>query len=93
MTGIAHRDVQLVRRDDPQLRVAKLPPVLMSDGGDLDGASGFGSILNGVDHSRRGQEQHNNNQNGNDRPGQLNLRAPVDLGRLAAGILQLARGT
>ena len=55
--GIAHRDVQLVRGNDAQLRIAKLPPVLMSDGGDLDGARGFGSILNRVDHSRSGQEQ------------------------------------
>ncbi len=31
MRGIAHRDVQFIRCNDPQLRVAKLPPVLMSD--------------------------------------------------------------
>src|ERR1700735_486727 len=52
--GIAHWDVQLIRGNDPQLRVAKLPPVLVSDGVDLDGARGLRSILNGMDYSRRG---------------------------------------
>src|ERR1700747_1421551 len=47
--GIAYRDVQLIRCNDPQLRVAKLPPVLVPDGSDLDGARRFGSVLNGMD--------------------------------------------
>ena len=84
--GIAHRDVKLVGCNDSQLRIAKLPPVLVSDGGDLDGARGLRSILNGMEYSRRCQEQHDNNEDGNDRPGQLNLRASIDLGRLTAGI-------
>src|SRR5579862_8202287 len=84
--GIAHRDVQLIRGNDPQLRVAKLPPVLVSDGGDLDGARGLGSILNGMENSRRSQEQHDNYEDGNDRPGQLNLRASVYLGGFATCI-------
>src|SRR5271169_6906786 len=50
--GIAHRDVQLIRGNNPQLRIAKFPPVLVSDGSDLDGARGLGSILNGMDYSR-----------------------------------------
>src|SRR5882724_72942 len=86
MTGIAHRDMQLVGCDDPQLRISKLPPVLMSNRGDLYSAPRFWSILNRVDHSRSGQEQDNDNQNWNDRPSQLNLRAPVHLSGLAAGI-------
>src|SRR5207248_1531105 len=86
MTGIAHRDVQFVGGDDPQLRISKLPPVLMSDRGDLYRARRLWSILNRVDHSRRGQEEDNDNQNWNDRPSQLNLRASVHLSRLAAGI-------
>src|SRR6266436_1778040 len=86
MTGIAHRDMQLVGCDDPQPRISKLPPVLMSNHGDLYSARRFWSILNRVDYSRGGQEQDNDNQNWNDRPSQLNLRASVHLSRLAAGI-------
>src|SRR5271154_3061604 len=87
MPRIAHRYVQFVGGNDPQLRVSKLPPVLMSNNGDVYSVRRFWSILNRVDHSRGGQEQYNDNQNWNDRPGQLNLRASVHLSRLAAGIL------
>ena len=48
--------------------------------------AGSGASSNRVDDSSGGQEQDNDNQNWNDRPGQLNLRASVDLSRLAAGI-------
>jgi hypothetical protein len=57
----------------------------MSNSGDLYSARRFRSILNRVDYSRRGQEQDNDNQNWNDRPSQLNLRASVYLSRLSAG--------
>src|SRR6266566_7235753 len=86
MTGIAHRDVQFVSCDDPQSRISKLPPVLMSNRGVLYSARRFWSILNRVDYSRSGQEQDDDNQNWNDRPGQLNLRAPIYLSRLPSGI-------
>src|SRR5258707_97934 len=86
MTGIAHRDVQFVGCDDPQSRISKFPPVLMSNRGDLYSVGRFWSILNRVDYSRGGQEQNNDNQNWNDRPSQLNLRASVHLSRLPAGI-------
>jgi hypothetical protein len=58
----------------------------MSNHGDIHSARRFWSILNRVDYSRGGQEQDDDNQNRNDRPSQLNLRASVDLSRLAAGI-------
>ena len=58
----------------------------MSNRRDLYSAGRFWSILNRVDYSRGGQEQDNDNQNWNDRPGQLNLRASVDLSRLTVGI-------
>ena len=78
--------MQFVGCDDPQLRVTKLPPVLMSNHDHIQSASRLGSILNRMDHARGGQEQDNDNQGWNDRPGQLNLRASVHLSRLAAGI-------
>src|SRR5882762_10010122 len=77
MTGIAHRDVQFVSCYDPQFGIANLPPVLMSNRSDLYSARRFWSVLNRVDHSRSGQEQDNDNQNWNDRPSQLNLRASI----------------
>src|SRR5580658_2146127 len=86
MSGVAHRDVQFVGGDDPHLGIAKLPPVLMSNNGDIYRARRFWSILNRMDYSRGGQEQDDDNQNWNDRPGQLNLRAPIHLSGLAAGI-------
>src|ERR1700722_14862428 len=86
MIRIAYRDVQFVGRDDPQLRIAKLPPILMSNHSDLYSARRFWSILDSMEDSGGGQEQDNHNQGGNDRPGQFDLRAPVYLSRLAAGI-------
>src|SRR5450432_2878170 len=86
MTGIADWDVQFVGCDDAKLWIAKLPPVLMSNHGDFNGTRRLWSILNRVDHSRRGQEQNNDDQNRNNCPGQLNLSASVHLSRLAAAI-------
>jgi hypothetical protein len=39
---IAHWDVQLIRGNDPQHWIAKLPPVLVSDRGDFHGARRLG---------------------------------------------------
>src|SRR5271167_135097 len=86
MIRIAHRDVQFVGGDNPQPRVSKLPPVLMSNYSHLETVGRHWNILNRVDYSRGGQEQNNYNQGWNDRPGQLDLRASVYLSRLAAGI-------
>src|SRR5580704_14100567 len=86
MTGIANWDVQFVGGDDPQLRIAKLPPVLMSNRGHLKTAGRHWNILNRVDYSCSGQEQDNDDQGWDDGPSQLNLRASVYLSRFAAGI-------
>ena len=86
MIRIAYGNVQFVRGNDPQLGIAKFPPVLMPNHGDLYSAGRLWSILNGMDDSGSGQEQHDDDQDWNDCPGQLNLRAPIYLSRLAAGI-------
>src|ERR1700688_134031 len=86
MTRVAYRNVQLVRSNDAELRIAKLPPVLMSNRGDLYSARRLWSILNRVDHHRGGQKQTDHNQHGNDRPCHLNLVASVDLGRVTVRI-------
>ena len=57
MSGVAHRNVQLVRGDDAEPRIAELPPELVPDGGDLERGRRLGSILNRVDHPRRSQKQ------------------------------------
>src|SRR5258707_153565 len=86
MTGITHWDVQFVGCDDPELRIAKLPPVLMSNRGDLYSSRRFRSILNRVDHSGGGQIQDDHNENRDNRPRQLNLRASIYLSRLTVRI-------
>jgi hypothetical protein len=58
----------------------------MSNDGHLYSARRFWSILDRVDDSGSGQEQDDDNQNWNDCPGQLNLRASIHLSRLATGI-------
>src|SRR5262249_55087022 len=84
--GIAHGDVQLVRGDDPEAGVAELPPELMTDDGDVERAGWPARVLHGVDHARGGQEQHEHDQARNDGPGELDLRAAVDLGRFTIRI-------
>src|SRR5262245_1523949 len=56
MTGIAQRHVKFVGRDETVLRVPKLPPELMADGGGLGRIRRKVRVLNGVDHSRGRQE-------------------------------------
>ena len=90
MTGIAHRNVHLVRRDDAELRISKLPPVLMADYDDVDCARGFWRILNRVDYPRGGEIQDYDDKYRKDRPGQFNLCAPVYLGRFPAVAGRLA---
>ena len=62
-TGVAHRNVQFVGGDDSQSRISKLPPVLMSDRGDLYLARWFWSILNRVPLAQWPREQDDDNQN------------------------------
>src|SRR5580692_11093178 len=88
MIRIADRDVQFVSGDDPQFRIAKFPPVLMSNRDHIQGAGRLWGILDRMNDSGSGQEQDNDNQNWNDRPSQLNLRASIHLSRLAVGILR-----
>ena len=79
---IADRHVQLVGRDDAESGIAILPPELVTDDGHFDGIGGLRGVLNGVDDAGRRQEQGNDDENRNDRPGQLHLGASVDLGGL-----------
>src|SRR5262245_38891710 len=86
MCSITDGNVQLVCCDDPEPWIPKLPPELMSNGGDLDSCRRLWSILDRMDHSCRSYKQHDHDQDRNDRPGQLNLSTPVHLGRLTVAV-------
>ena len=86
MRRITHRNMKFVRRNDSKTGIPELPPELMPNRGDLKGGSRSRSILDRVDHSGSSEKKYNHDQNRNDRPGQLNLCAPIHLGRLAPSI-------
>ena len=52
---IAHRNVQLVGRDDAERRIAVLPPELMPDDRDFEGGRRLWRVLDRVNHARRRQ--------------------------------------
>ncbi len=54
----------------------------MSDNGDLNRVCRRIRILDAADYAGRRQEQDDDDENGNDRPGKLQLHASIDLGGL-----------
>src|SRR5712691_13185074 len=80
---IAHGNMEFIRGDDAELGIAKFPPKLMADCGYLHRLSRLGRVLDCVNHSRRREKKHNNDQNRNDGPGEFNLCASIHLRRLA----------
>ena len=61
--------------------IAILPPELMADDGHVHRILGLGRGLGSQDDAGCAQEEHDHNENGNDRPGKLDLVAAVDLRR------------
>jgi hypothetical protein len=55
----------------------------MADDHDLNGIMGRRGILDDRDHAGGGQEEYEDNQSRDDRPGDLDFRTPIDLWRLA----------
>jgi len=74
----------------PELGVAEFPPKLVPDGSDFHSGRGFWSVLNRVNHPRRSQEQHHNDQDRNDGPGQFDLCTTVYLRRLFVALAGVA---
>ena len=68
---IAHRHVQLVGGHKAVLRIPVLPPELVADHRHLDRAGWLPRVLDFVDNSRCGQEQHHDDQHRNHGPRQL----------------------
>ena len=79
ISRVAHRDMEFVCGDDAKLGIPKFPPKLMPDCGHLHRLCGPRRVLDRVDHSRSRQKKDNNDENRNDGPGQLNLRASIHL--------------
>src|SRR6266404_774393 len=84
---VADRHVELVGGDDPQPRIADLPPPLVPDDRDLESLRRLRTPLDREDVPGRHQEQHDDDQNGNHRPGQLDLSAPIYLRRLTSVVI------
>ena len=78
----AHRDMDLVGRDDSLLRVANLPPPLVADEPYLDGVFRHRGILDFSDRAARHENENERDQDRNDRPCELDMRAAVNLRRL-----------
>ncbi len=87
MRRIAYRNVQFIGGDHFERWISILPPELVPDDGDFNRVCRRLRILNAADYAGRRQEQDDDDENGNDRPGELQLRASIDLG----GLLSLRR--
>ena len=68
----------------PRRGIAKFPPELVTDGSDFNGARRRHGLLNRMNNASGGEEKHQDDKDGNDGPGEFDLIAPIDLGRLAA---------
>src|SRR5207245_7765883 len=90
MLRVTDRNVQFICRNNAEIWISELPPILMADDRDIYGASGLGSVLDGVNHTRRRQKQHRDDQNWNDSPCQLDLCTSIHLSRLSMGISRFA---
>src|SRR3981081_865479 len=89
MRRVTDRYMKLVRGDYVQAGIAIFPPILMSGDNHFKGATGPRRILNGRNHAHGRQNQGQHNEYRNYRPGEFNLRAPVDLSRLFPIIVAL----
>jgi hypothetical protein len=77
--GVTYWYVQFIRSHDVEAGVAILPPELMTDNSDFDSIIWFRGILHVRNDSCCGQEQNQDNQNRDYRPGCFYLGAAVNL--------------
>jgi hypothetical protein len=75
--------MELVGGDDPELRVANLPPPLVPDDRDLERVRRLSAPLDRVDIACGHEEQHDDDEERYHRPGLFDLAAAVHLWRLA----------
>src|SRR5262249_29000157 len=78
---------QLVGGDHAELRIAIFPPELMSDDVHLEVPVLGPRVFGCIDDAGRAKKQHEHDEDGDDRPGQLDVLATVDLRRLAAVVV------
>jgi hypothetical protein len=63
----------------------------MADDGHIDRRRRLRRVLHGVDHARRRQEQHDDDQDRDYGPCQLDLRTPVNLRRFVTAFAAVLR--
>jgi hypothetical protein len=90
MRRVAHGNMKFVRGDHAETRIAKFPPKLVPDCGYLHRLSRLRRVLDRVNDSRRREKQHDHDQDGNDGPGEFNLRASIYLRWFALQVRGLA---
>ena len=79
MARITDRDMQFVRSDNPELRIAKFPPELMSDHDDIQCSLWLADVFSVEDDPSGSQEHNDNDDHGNYRPGKLDLTTAINL--------------
>src|SRR5262249_45542807 len=80
--GITDGYMKFVRGYHAQLGVPDLPPPLLPDHRDLDRVRRLGRRLDFMNHSGRGEHEHEDDDERHRGPRRLYLSAPVDLRRL-----------
>src|SRR5215470_6277242 len=86
MSRVTHGDMEFVRGDDTERRIAEFPPKLVPDCGHLYSPCGLRCVLDRMNHLGCSGEQHRNDEDWNHSPGQFNPRAPVHLSGFASTI-------
>lgn len=83
MHSIANGYMEFVCSDDAELGIAVLPPELMTYDNDIECVGWLGCGLVDEDDAGGGEKKNHDDDDGQNGPGELNLRAAVDLGRFA----------
>ena len=79
MARITDRDMQLVRSNYAELRIAKFPPELMSNHDDIQRSIWLAGVFSVEDDASGSQEQNDNDDHGNYRPGKFDLATAINL--------------
>ena len=66
---------------DVVLRIAELPPELVADDNDVQRGSGLRRVLHSEDDPGRAEKEHNDKEDRDDGPGELDLRTAKYLWR------------
>ena len=90
--GTSRRHDEFVRGDDAVVGIAVLPPPLVADHHDLEGVLRRRGAFDIADEAHRGERQHEDDDDRDHRPRELDGIAAVDLTRLALAVARGLRG-